>query len=47
VHRAGQKNPSTVVNLQGSAVERRMYKMLSDKVDIHNRMIDLYSELLE
>jgi hypothetical protein len=32
--------------LQGSGVERRMYKMLENKVDIHNRMIDLYGEIL-
>ena len=45
VHRAGQKNPSTVVHLQGSDVEKRMYKMLNSKVDVHNRMIDLYKEV--
>jgi SNF2 family DNA or RNA helicase len=45
VHRAGQKNPSTVVHLQGSDVEKRMYKMLESKVDVHNRMIDLYKEV--
>lgn len=46
VHRAGQKNPTTVVHLQGSGVERRMYRMLENKVDIHTRIIDLYKELL-
>ena len=46
VHRAGQKNPSVVVHLQGSGVEKRMYKMLENKVDIHNRIIDLYGEIL-
>lgn len=46
VHRAGQKNPSTVIHLQGSPVERRMYTMLEGKVDVHNRMIDLYKEIL-
>ena len=46
VHRAGQKNPSVVVHLQGSGAEKRMYKMLENKVDIHNRMIDLYGEIL-
>lgn len=47
VHRAGQKNPSTVVHLEGSGVEKRMYKMLSEKVDIHNRVVELYDELLK
>lgn len=42
VHRAGQRNPCTVVHLQGSPVEKRIYKMLSEKVDIHTRLIDLY-----
>jgi len=46
VHRAGQKNPTTVVHLQGSGVEKRMYKMLQNKVDIHNRVVELYGELL-
>jgi len=46
VHRAGQKNPSTVIHLQGSPVEKRMYKMLQEKVDIHNKIVDLYGELL-
>jgi SNF2 family DNA or RNA helicase len=47
VHRAGQRNPCTVVHLQGSNVEKRVYKMLSEKVDIHNRLIDLYKNILE
>ena len=46
VHRAGQKNPTTVVHLQGSGVEKRMYAMLHNKVDIHQKIIDLYGELL-
>ena len=46
VHRAGQKNPTTVVHLQGSGVERRMYAMLNSKVDIHHKIIQLYGELL-
>lgn len=46
VHRAGQKNPSVVVHLQGSGVEKRMYAMLNNKVDIHNRIIELYGEIL-
>lgn len=47
VHRAGQRNPCTVVHIQGSPVERRIYKMLSEKVDIHNRLIDLYKNIVE
>jgi SNF2 family DNA or RNA helicase len=47
VHRAGQRNPCTVVHLQGSPVERKMYAMLRSKVDIHTKMIELYKNLLE
>lgn len=47
VHRAGQRNPCTVVHLQGSPVERRVYKMLSEKVDIHTRLIDLYKNIVD
>lgn len=47
VHRAGQRNPCTVVHLQGSPVEHRIYKMLSEKVDIHTRLIDLYKNVVE
>lgn len=47
VHRAGQRNPCTVVHLQGSPVEHRIYKMLSEKVDIHARLIDLYKNVME
>lgn len=44
VHRAGQVNKVTVVHLQGSSVERKMYKMLQGKIDIHQRLIELYKE---
>jgi SNF2 family DNA or RNA helicase len=47
VHRAGQHNPCTVVHLQGSPVEKKMYKMLESKVDIHTKVIDLYKNVLE
>jgi SNF2 family DNA or RNA helicase len=47
VHRAGQRNPCTVVHLQGSPVEHRVYRMLSEKVDIHTRLIDLYKNVME
>ena len=43
-HRAGQRNPVTVVRLQGSSVERRMYKMLDNKVDLHTCLVELYEQ---
>jgi SNF2 family DNA or RNA helicase len=47
VHRKGQTNKCTVVQLQGSGVERRVYKMLDDKIDVHTKVVDLYKELLD
>jgi SNF2 family DNA or RNA helicase len=43
-HRAGQINKVTVVRLQGSPVERRMYDMLDGKVDMHQTLVDLYKQ---
>jgi SNF2 family DNA or RNA helicase len=47
VHRAGQKHPCTVVQLQGSTVEKRVYSLLDKRIDVHTKMIDLYKELLD
>jgi SNF2 family DNA or RNA helicase len=47
VHRAGQKHPCTVVQLQGSAVEKRVYSLLDKRIDVHTKMIDLYKEILD
>lgn len=45
--RVGQKNKMTVVHLQGSDVEKRMYAMLRGKVDLHTKLVDLYREELQ
>lgn len=42
IDRVGQKNKMTVVHLVGSEVERRMYKMLENKIDLHEKLVDLY-----
>jgi SNF2 family DNA or RNA helicase len=47
IDRVGQKNKMTVVHLEGSAVERRVYDMLQKKVDTHQALVDLYSQELE
>jgi SNF2 family DNA or RNA helicase len=47
VHRSGQKHPSTVVQLQGSVVEKHVYKLLDQKINVHTKMIDLYREVLD
>jgi SNF2 family DNA or RNA helicase len=47
IDRMGQKNRMTVVHLQGSEVEKKMYRMLQSKVDSHEKLIDLYKSELE
>jgi SNF2 family DNA or RNA helicase len=47
IDRVGQKHKMTVVHLQGSDVEKRMYAMLQGKVDAHTKLVDLYREELE
>jgi len=47
VHRSGQKHPCTVVQLQGSAAEKRVYSLLDNRINVHTKMIDLYKELLD
>jgi SNF2 family DNA or RNA helicase len=46
VHRAGQRHPSTVFMLQGSKVERRIYQLLSDRIDVYSDIMKLYEEPL-
>ena len=45
VHRAGQRHPSTVVQLAGAPVEHHVYKLLDNKIDVHAKIIDLYDDL--
>jgi len=46
IDRVGQKNKMTVVHLQGSPVERKMYEVLQNKVDMHEKLVDLYKSEL-
>lgn len=47
IDRVGQKNKMTVIHLEGSEVERRMYKMLENKIDVHEKLVDLYRNVIE
>ena len=42
IDRVGQKNKMTVIHLEGSEVEHRMYKMLEGKIDLHEKLVELY-----
>jgi SNF2 family DNA or RNA helicase len=46
IDRVGQVNSMTVVHLQGSEVERKMYEMLQGKVDSHEKLVDLYKQTI-
>ncbi len=47
IHRSGQKNKCTIVQLEGSAIERRIYNLLDNKIDVHSKIVDLYRGLLD
>jgi len=47
VHRPGQHHPSTVIQLCGSAVERHVYNLLDNKIDVHSKIVDLYKDLID
>ena len=42
VHRSGQKHKCTVIQLAGSNAEKRIYRLLDDRINIHTEMINLY-----
>jgi len=42
INRPGQKNSMSIVHIQGSEVEERLYKMLQGSIDNHQKIIDLY-----
>lgn len=47
VHRSGQKNKCTVVQLESSPVETRLYTMLDKRIDVHGQVLELYKDLLD
>lgn len=47
-HRPGQDSHSvTVTHLQGSPVERRMYSLLQNNIDMHHSLVELYRQEIE
>ena len=46
IDRPGQHNPMTVVHIEGSPVENRLYRMLQNNITNHNKIIDLYRQEL-
>jgi len=47
INRPGQKLSMRIVHLYSSKVEKKLYQDLTDKVDTHNNILDLYRTFLE
>jgi SNF2 family DNA or RNA helicase len=47
IHRSGQVNKCTIIQLVGSPVESRVYHLLDQKIDVHTKLIDLYKDLID
>ena len=47
IHRSGQTAKCTVVQLDSSPVERKLYSMLDKRMDVHSKVLDLYREILD
>lgn len=47
IDRPGQRNPMTVVHIEGSPVERKLYLMLQNNITNHEKVIDLYKKELD
>ena len=47
INRPGQKNAMTIVHIQGSDVEGRLYRMLQSNIENHEKIIDLYRQELD
>lgn len=47
INRPGQKNAMTIVHIQGSEVEERLYKMLRSNIGNHEKIVDLYRQELK
>jgi len=47
INRPGQHNPMTIVHIQGSEVERKLYTMLQTNIGNHTKIIDLYRQELD
>jgi SNF2 family DNA or RNA helicase len=46
INRPGQKNAMTIVHIKGSEVENRLYDMLQGNIDNHQKIIDLYWQMV-
>ena len=46
INRPGQKNAMTIVHIRGSDVEDKLYSMLQGNIAHHEKLIDLYRDVI-
>ena len=46
INRPGQKNAMTIIHIRGSDVEAKLYNMLQNNIDNHQKIIDLYRQIV-
>jgi SNF2 family DNA or RNA helicase len=44
INRPGQKHPMTIVHIKGSEVEDKLYHMLQNNINNHEKIVDLYRQ---
>jgi SNF2 family DNA or RNA helicase len=47
IDRPGQKNAMTIVHIEGSPIERKLYAMLQNNINNHEKIVELYKKELE
>ena len=47
INRPGQRNAMTIVHIEGSPVEEKLYTMLQANIANHEKLIDLYRDELD
>ncbi len=47
INRPGQKNAMTIVHIKGSPVEARLYSMLQNNITNHEKVIELYRDMMD
>jgi len=47
IDRPGQVNPMTIIHIEGSPVERKLYFMLQNNITNHEKVIELYKKELD
>jgi len=46
INRPGQRNNMTIVHIEGSPIERKLYAMLQSNITNHEKVVDLYKKEL-